>query len=64
MDLMSGQREGDDARRAGRRALFECTKGSKESLTQFVARRDQQMTDAESHDIRMSDKMKGLMLEE
>eukprot|EP00959_Pyramimonas_sp_CCMP1952_P027930 586031-Pyramimonas_sp.AAC.1 len=64
MDLMSGEREGDELRRVGRRALYEGTRDHKESLTQYVARRDLQFQEAEGNDLWLSEKLKGLMLEE
>eukprot|EP00959_Pyramimonas_sp_CCMP1952_P068876 1437696-Pyramimonas_sp.AAC.1 len=64
MDLMIGEREGDELRRAGRRALYEAVRDSKETLTQYVSRREAEFLDAEGHDLWMSDKLKGLFLEE
>ena len=64
MDLMVGEREGDDVRRAGRKALYEVNRESKESLNQYVSRREVQMQEAESHELWMSDKLKGYLLEE
>eukprot|EP00959_Pyramimonas_sp_CCMP1952_P400502 8391783-Pyramimonas_sp.AAC.1 len=40
MDLMIGGREGDELRRAGRRALFEAARENKETLIQYVSRRE------------------------
>eukprot|EP00959_Pyramimonas_sp_CCMP1952_P072927 1524057-Pyramimonas_sp.AAC.1 len=40
MDLMICEREGDDLRRSGRRALYEASREPKETLTQYVARRE------------------------
>eukprot|EP00959_Pyramimonas_sp_CCMP1952_P161094 3368576-Pyramimonas_sp.AAC.1 len=64
MDLMIGEREGDELRRSGRKALFEAARESKESLSQYVSRREAQLLEAEGHDLWMSPKLKGLFLEE
>eukprot|EP00959_Pyramimonas_sp_CCMP1952_P311661 6522298-Pyramimonas_sp.AAC.1 len=60
MDLMIGEREGDELRRAGRKALYDAVRDPKnETLTQFVSRREAEYTEAEGHDLWMSDKLKG-----
>ncbi|CAK0813514.1 unnamed protein product [Prorocentrum cordatum] len=64
MDMMTGEREGDDLRRAGRKALFEAQRNKDEALIQFVSRREAQLTEAESHEMWLSPKLKGLLLEE
>eukprot|EP00959_Pyramimonas_sp_CCMP1952_P285016 5959028-Pyramimonas_sp.AAC.1 len=64
MDMMVGAREDDDLRRAGRKAFFEATREPKESLTQYVSRRDAELQEAEGHDLWMNSKLKGLLLEE
>eukprot|EP00959_Pyramimonas_sp_CCMP1952_P081538 1703490-Pyramimonas_sp.AAC.1 len=51
MDLMIGEREGDELRRAGRKALYEAVRDSKETLTQYVSRREAEFIDAEGHDL-------------
>eukprot|EP00959_Pyramimonas_sp_CCMP1952_P347780 7285037-Pyramimonas_sp.AAC.1 len=61
---MAGEREGDDLRRAGRKAFFEASREAKEGLTQFVHRREAQLQEAEGMDLWMSSKLKGLLLEE
>eukprot|EP00959_Pyramimonas_sp_CCMP1952_P194411 4065198-Pyramimonas_sp.AAC.1 len=61
---MIGEREGDEPRRTGRRALFEAARENKESLTQHVMRRESQFQEAEANELWLSSKMKGLMLEE
>eukprot|EP00959_Pyramimonas_sp_CCMP1952_P111595 2334009-Pyramimonas_sp.AAC.1 len=61
---MAGEREGDDLRRAGRKALFEATRDAKETLTAYVCRREAQLLEAEGHDLWMSPKLQGLFLEE
>eukprot|EP00959_Pyramimonas_sp_CCMP1952_P418526 8768087-Pyramimonas_sp.AAC.1 len=58
MDLMIGEREGDELSRSGRRALYEATRENRETLTQYVSRREAQFTEAEGHDLWMSDKLK------
>eukprot|EP00959_Pyramimonas_sp_CCMP1952_P011888 250661-Pyramimonas_sp.AAC.1 len=63
MDLMIGEREGDELRRAGRKALYQVVRDSKVSLTQYVSRREAEFIEAEGHDSWMSDKLKGLFLE-
>eukprot|EP00959_Pyramimonas_sp_CCMP1952_P106970 2235680-Pyramimonas_sp.AAC.1 len=64
MDLVIGERDGDDLRRSGRKALYEASREQKESLTQFAARREAQFLEAEAHDLTLSSKVKGFLLEE
>eukprot|EP00959_Pyramimonas_sp_CCMP1952_P346979 7267281-Pyramimonas_sp.AAC.1 len=61
---MIGEREGDELRRSGRKALYEGLREPKETLTQYVSRRESQFLEAEGNDMWLSSKLKGLMLEE
>ncbi|CAK0872900.1 unnamed protein product [Prorocentrum cordatum] len=54
MDFMIGEREGGERRRAGRKALFEAARDTKESLTHPVARRESQFFVAEASNLRLS----------
>ena len=64
LDSLSGQREGDDLRRAVREAFFEHMRRKDETLTQFVARREQQYLTLEDHRMQLPSEVKGILLEE
>ena len=64
LDSLSGQREGDDLRRAVREAFFEHMRRKDETLTQFVARREQQYLTLEDHRMQLPPEVKGILLEE
>eukprot|EP00959_Pyramimonas_sp_CCMP1952_P261809 5474637-Pyramimonas_sp.AAC.1 len=64
MDLMIGERESDEVRRLGRRAAYEASRESQETLIQFASRREAQLLEAEGHELWMSGRFIGLLLKE
>ena len=64
MDRLSGEREGDDMRRATRAALFEYSRRRDETLSMFVGRRKQQCAQAEDFRVMLPSPVKALLLEE
>ena len=64
MSLMVGERSGDELRRSMRAALYETERAREETVTQYVARREQQFLKAQLHGIEVPSSMRGLMLEE
>ena len=63
MDFMAVERTGDE-RRSVRAALYEGVRAREESLTQYVARREQQYLKASIHGMAMLSRICGQMLEE
>eukprot|EP00959_Pyramimonas_sp_CCMP1952_P037817 791696-Pyramimonas_sp.AAC.1 len=61
---MIGEREGDDLRRIGRKALFENNRHAKGSLQASVDRRERQFREAEGSDRWISNKFEGFTMEE
>eukprot|EP00959_Pyramimonas_sp_CCMP1952_P017468 370820-Pyramimonas_sp.AAC.2 len=49
MGIMVGEREGDELRRSGRKAFFEVPREQKETLSQYVSRREAQLLEAEGN---------------
>ena len=62
---LSGEREGDELRRAVRSAVFEFSRRKDETLTQYTERRDQDFTVLEEQfNIRLPTEVKSILLEE
>ena len=64
LDQLSGEREGDDVRRAVRAAIFDYQRRSGESLLGFVLRRETQFDQAATHGLDIPSAIRGVLLEE
>ena len=64
LDQLSGEREGDDVRRAVRAAIFDYQRKSDESLLGFVLRRETQFDQAATHGLDVPSAIRGVLLEE
>jgi ribosomal protein L32 len=64
MDRLAKIREGDDERRAARSCLFEYSRKSDETLSQYVHRREQQFETAAAMDLQLPPKYRAILLEE
>eukprot|EP00435_Cladocopium_sp_Y103_P021580 s2554_g5.t1 len=63
MDVLAGEKEATDMRRVVRRALFEGTRKSEETVSQFALRREQEFAMAERY-VPLPADLKGILLEE
>ena len=59
MGTMVGEKEGDEQRRAVRNAVYDFQRRREETLTQFVARREQQLVEAARYEIKLPENVKG-----
>eukprot|EP00971_Amphidinium_carterae_P299399 5948903-Amphidinium_carterae.1 len=64
LDILSGEREEDQLRRALTGALMNWKRDKHENLTQFVARREQQCLEAQKHGVLLPPLVKGFLLVE
>jgi hypothetical protein len=63
LDVLAGERQATEMRRTVRRALFEGTRRSDETISQFALRCEQEFALAERY-MQIPDNLKGMMLEE
>eukprot|EP00971_Amphidinium_carterae_P130616 2587680-Amphidinium_carterae.1 len=62
LDVLSGEKEEDQLRRALTGALMSWKREKHESLTQYVARREQQCLEAQKHNVVLPSLVKGFLL--
>ena len=63
LDTLAGEKQATEMRRTVRKALFEGSRRTEESISQFALRREQEFTMAERYMV-IPEELKGIMLEE
>eukprot|EP00435_Cladocopium_sp_Y103_P035246 s245_g9.t1 len=63
LDVLAGEKQATEMRRTVRKALFEGSRKSEESIAQFALRREQEFAMAERY-VSLPNELKGIMLEE